>query len=231
MWSLTLQGGSDVSFTLMGMHREPKRSQGSRPEVETRTFTCKRSPAAPSNNTNIGMLKCCWEFPQASQRGRALWGKAAGNARWEGKIPALDSSFHPSLRGLRSPPSPGSCAHSSCAHSSCVTVPPTPNCTECVPSRGLKPMEDLILIHFMSVFCLATDRKALGTNHCHPLDHHSLNFHPLEAKRYRDIGDFRVSFHCWSLQERCLSLGNKSAAAGGVWRQWLFQLLYGPVKP
>lgn len=94
-----------MSFTLMGMHREPKRSQGSKPEVETRTFTCKRSPAAPSNNTNIGMLKCCWEFPQASQRGRALWGKAAGNARWEGKIPALDSSFHPSLRGLRSLPS------------------------------------------------------------------------------------------------------------------------------
>lgn len=135
----------------------------------------------------------------------------------------------------------------------CHSIPPSEACAPLLP-QGAVPIpalpipavsqshplqtalsvyqtEDFILIHFMSVCCLATDSKALATNHCHPLDHHSLNFHPLEEKRYKDIGDLRVSFHCWSLQERCLSLGNKSAAAGGAWRQWLFQLLYGPVKP
>lgn len=78
-------GGSGVSFTLSEMHRKTKRSQDSKPEMETRTFTWKRSPDATSNNTNIGMLKYCWEF-QHPREGRAFWGKAAGNGRWEGKF-------------------------------------------------------------------------------------------------------------------------------------------------
>ncbi|NWZ66668.1 NEO1 protein, partial [Acrocephalus arundinaceus] len=57
-----LAGGSGVSFTLSGMHRETKRSQDSKPEMGARTFTWKRSPAATLNNTNIGMPKYCWEF-------------------------------------------------------------------------------------------------------------------------------------------------------------------------
>lgn len=159
------------------MHRETERSQDSKSEMEARTFTGKKSPATTSNNTNIGMLKCCWEFQHP--REEELFGdKAAGNARWEGKTPALGLSFHCSSWGLCSLPSPGSCAHSSCAPA------PQPQShllqtALSVPRRGLKPVEDLILIHSMSLCCLATASKALGRNHCHPLDHHSLNFHPL----------------------------------------------------
>lgn len=86
----------------------------------------------------------------------------------------------------------------------CHSVPPSEACAPLLP-QGAVPIpavpipavsqshplqtalsvyqtEDFILIHFMSVCCLATDSKALATNHCHPLDHHSLNFHPLEEK-------------------------------------------------
>lgn len=105
-----------------------------------------------------------------------------GYSSWHCQMGGKDSCFGLVILSLPVSPAFPAFPRELCPFQLCHSPSDSPTHSKlhsvCTKER-LKANGGFILIHFMSLCCLATDSKALGTNHSHPLDHHFLNFHPL----------------------------------------------------